>query len=65
MRDDTIEMARGINMVQNILVKKTVIFSVIILLIGAQALLVSADGPTIVNGSIIYVDDDNTEGPWY
>ncbi len=51
-------------MVQNILVKKSVIFSVIILLIGSQTLFVSAENPTIVNGSIIYVDDDNTGGPW-
>lgn len=51
-------------MVQNIFVKKSVIFSVIILLIGSQVLLVSAETPTIVNGSTIYVDDDNTGGPW-
>ena len=64
MGDDTIEMAKGLNMVQNTLVKKLVVFSVIILLVGSQALFVSADVSTIVNGSIIYVDDDNVEGPW-
>ena len=51
-------------MIQNILVKKSIIFSVIFLLIGSQALFVSAESPSIENGSIIYVDDDNTEGPW-